>query len=478
MPVFLPAFFQPDTTRADPLPVQLFAALGVAIRNGKIADRAKLPSTRHAAQMLGVSRSSITTAYDLLRAEGIIEMRPGSRPRARLPASPAADRFESVAPALSARGQRMAQDPRRASYATESGRLAPGLPDEHEFPADLWAQILRRQARQARGDEAGYGSYHGARALRETLCARLASDRGLTVTPEQILITPGTQASLTLVTQIMTDPGDTIAIEDPGYVGAKASFLAAGATLYPVPVDRHGMQIEALPQEARLVYITPSNQYPLGGRMGIERRLALLEHARNHGALIIEDDYDSEFLWHGREIAALAAHGRGAECVYLGSASKALLPGLRLGWMVVPQALIDPMRAAHRSMGCAANLHAQLALSELMESGQYRRHLRHIARLYQARGEALYEALRSCEGVSVTRPRGGVQLGLRFEKKGSESRSQKALAEAGYRVARLSALCLTTPQEGLVIGFATLRPDDPARIAAVLEKALSAPLQA
>ncbi|WP_438382947.1 PLP-dependent aminotransferase family protein [Asaia sp. BMEF1] len=477
MPVFLPAFFQPDATRADPLPVQLFAALGTAIRAGRIADGETLPSTRHAAQVLGLSRSSITTAYDLLRAEGIIEMRPGRRPRARLLALPAADRVESIAPTLSTRGQRMAHDPRKASYATESGRLAPGLPDERAFPADLWAQTLRRQARQAQGDEAGYGGYHGAQALRETLCARLASDRGLAVTPEQILITPGTQASLSLITQIMTDPGDIIAMEDPGYVGAKASFLAGGATLCPVPVDSDGMQVEALPQEARLIYITPSNQYPLGGRMGLGRRLALLERARNQGALIIEDDYDSEFLWHGREIAALAAHGSGTECVYLGSASKALLPGLRLGWMVVPAALIDPMRVAHRTTGCAANLHAQLALSEVMASGQYRRHLRHIARLYQSRGEALYEALRDCEGVTVARPRGGVQLGLRFEKKGAETRCQNALAERGYRVARLSALCLAAPQEGLVIGFATLRPSDPARIAAAIRKTLSAPAE-
>ncbi|GBR08917.1 PLP-dependent aminotransferase family protein [Asaia siamensis] len=478
MPVFLPAFFLPDPTRSEPLPVQLFAALGAAIRAGRIADGAVLPSTRHAAQMLGLSRSSITTAYDLLRAEGIIEMRPGSRPRACLPTTPATDRVESITPRVSTRGQRLAHDPRKATYVTETGRLAPGLPDEHEFPASLWAQILRRQARPARGEEAGYGGYHGTQALRETLCTRLASDRGLAIRPEQILITPGTQASLSLVTQIMTDPGDVIAMEDPGYVGAKASFLAAGATLCPVPVDSDGMQVEALPPEARLIYITPSNQYPLGGRMGLARRLDLLERARSQGALIIEDDYDSEFLWHGREIAALAAHGSFTECIYLGSASKALLPGLRLGWIVVPEALIDPMRAAHRTMGCAANLHAQLALSELMESGHYRRHLRHIARLYQSRGEALYEALQNCEGVVVTRPRGGVQLGLRFVEKGFELVSQTALAQAGYRVARLSALCHAATQEGLVIGFATLRPDDPQRIASLLGQCLSAPAKA
>ncbi|GBQ93243.1 MocR family transcriptional regulator [Asaia krungthepensis NRIC 0535] len=452
--------------------MQVFGALSAAIRSGRITQGETLPSTRQAAEILGLSRSSVSTAYDLLRAEGLIAMRPGTRPVACLPAAHRTERKGDTAPALSRRGEALARDPRATNYATPEGRLSPGLPDETRFPADLWGQILRRHARHAHGEEACYGGYHGARALREALCTRLASDRGLVVSADQILITPGTQASLSLIAQTMLDPGMTVAIENPGYLGARAAFEAAQAVIKPVSVDEGGLNPDHVPDDARLIYITPSNQYPLGGRMELARRLALLERARQQKALILEDDYDSEFLWHGREIAALAAHGAGTDTVYLGSASKTLLPGLRLGWMVVPEPYVAPLRAAHRTLGYAANLHSQLALAELMNSGQYRMHLRRIARLYRQRGLALHEALSSLDFIDALAPRGGVQLGLRLTLPGREQDCLNALAASGYRAGRLSALCLGPVMEGLVIGFATLRPDDPARIVAILRRAI------
>ncbi|WP_158625408.1 MULTISPECIES: PLP-dependent aminotransferase family protein [unclassified Asaia] len=468
MPVYLPAIVQPEPGADLSLPAQVFAAISAAIRAGRLAEGDMMPSTRQAADGLGLSRSTISTAYDLLRAEGLITMRAGSRPVVCLPTPRKVKQAADTVPALSTRGHVLARDPRTSSYTIPQGRLSPGLPDEGRFPADLWGQILRRHARQSHGEEACYGGYHGARALRAALCARLASDRGLQVSSEQILITPGTQASLNLIAQTMLDPGMSVALENPGYLGARAAFQAAGAMIHPVPVDAGGLDPAQLPPEAKLIYITPSNQYPLGGRMDLTRRLALLERARAQGSLILEDDYDSEFLWHGREIASLAAHGSGEECVYLGSASKTLLPGLRLGWMVVPPALIAPLRAAHRNLGYAANLHGQLALAELMNSGHYRLHLRRISRLYQQRGLALHEALSSLPFLQVLPPRGGVQLGLRLLVAGREEACMTALAQTGYRVGRLSALCLDAATEGLVIGFATLRPDDPARIASTL----------
>ena len=487
MPVFLPAFFpsdrdspgkrHPGAERNDPLPTRLFAALGAAIRDGKIREGEALPSTRQAAELLGLSRSTVTIAYDLLRAEGLIVMQPGKRPAICLPVARPSPERSSAAPALSRRGDRLSRDLRAQSYVTPQGRLSPGVPDETRFPADLWAQTLRRHARQAHGDEAGYGAYHGTRALREALSERLAQDRGCRIEPDQIVITPGTQASLSLIAQVMTDPGDYVAMEDPGYLGARASFIAAGNRILPVPIDHEGMMVEHLPDRARLVYITPSNQFPLGGRMGLSRRLALLEQARAQNALILEDDYDSEFLWHGREIASLAAHSRGTECLYLGSASKTLIPGLRLGWIAAPASLVAPLQAAHRTFGYAANLHAQLALASLMRSGQYRIHLRRIARIYQQRGLALYEALRCVDGVRVTPPYGGVQLGLSLTRTGYERACLDALAMAGYRAGGLSALCLKTSREGLIIGFATLRPDDPGRIAGILANCLRGPIR-
>ncbi|GBQ10536.1 MocR-like pyridoxine biosynthesis transcription factor PdxR [Swaminathania salitolerans] len=494
-PVYLPALCPLDPSRAEPLPVQIFLALHAAMRAGRLRGDMTLPSSREAARSLGLSRSTLTSAYELLRAEGLLDIRPGKRPKLCLPVIRPASQEGHEPPTVSCRGRAAIQDLRAASYRVTQGRLAPGMPDPDLFPADLWARLLRRHARQDHGDSAGYGSYHGSATLRDAIAVRLRSDRGLTVSPEQILITPGTQASLTLITQLMTDSGMTVAMETPGYLGARAAFLSAGARIVPVPVDEDGFRVDALPGTARLIYITPSNQFPLGVRMSLPRRLALLAKARAQGALILEDDYDSEFLWQGREIAALAAHGDGSGCVYLGSASKTLLPGLRLGWMTLPEPLVAPARAIHRNFGMAANLHAQDALAALMQTGQYRAHLRRIAHIYSRNGQKLHEALRALDGVKTAPPSGGVQLCVGLRKRGYEIACQEALGRAGYRVGRLSALHVpsdpddSTPpgsarqshdpssaseDEGLIIGFAALRADDPARIAEILRRVLGA----
>lgn len=261
-------------------------------------------------------------------------------------------------------------------------------------------------------------------------------------------------------------------MEDPGFMGARAAFLGAGLEIAPVPVDEHGLKPELVPGDARLIYVTPSNQYPLGYRLSLPRRMELLERARSQNALVIEDDYDSEFLWRGREIAALAAHGESGGVVYLGTAAKVLMPALRIGWMVVPEALIGPMRAAHRNLGLMANLHAQIALAEMMHSGRYRAHLRRIARAYEALGNALAAALAAIEGIEVHPPDGGVQLTVRFNNGRDETPALSALAEAGFRPARLSANCLGEPLSGLIVGFADATPDRIVRFAQVLDEAV------
>lgn len=450
---------------------RLYRAILAAIRAGRIGDGAHLPSSRAAAAGLGLSRNTVNAVYDLLRAEGLIDVRPGAAPVVRFAeapqAGPARPGDGGGAPSLGARGRALATDPRQRSRVASDGAMAPGSPDEALFPADLWARALRRAARRRYGGAAIYGAFHGVPDLQEALAENLGSDRGLRVRPDRILVLPGTQAALALAAQVLADPGETAAVEDPGYAGARGAFLGAGLRLVPIPVDAEGADPGALAAEGRLrlIYLTPSNQYPLGHRLSHRRRLAFLARARAEGAVVIEDDYDGEFHWRGQEIAAMQALASGEEAIYLGTAAKALIPGLRLGWMVVPEALAEPMRQAQRNLGLGANLHAQAALADLMRSGEYRAHLRRTARILAERGAALVGALDARLGAAVTArlPDGGVQLAIRFEGLAEEAEAQRRLQALGFAPARLSGFGLSHCPTGLVTGFADATPERVAR---------------
>lgn len=480
-PVLLDALCRPDPARDQPLPAQIYRDLMAAIRAGRLAAGVRLPSSRAASAMLGVSRITVNTAYDLLRAEGLVEIRPGAAPVVLTPRLTAPSdagtgqgvRANGAAPPLSERGRGLGARWRRGER--RDSVMAPGQPDEALFPRDLWARHLRRAARKLYGPAIQYGEPHGLGALRQALATGLARDRGVVAEAERLIITPGTQASMALLARLCADPGDVAALENPGYGGARMAFAGAGLRLAPVPVDGHGLCVAAIPAAARLIYVTPSKQYPMGARMALTRRRALIAHALRHNALILEDDYDSEFHWRGREIAALAAEpDAGGQIAYLGTASKLFLPGLRLGWAVLPDALIEPARAAQRQLGLSANLHAQAALAAMMEEGSYRTHRRRIRRAYAARGQALAEALRAALGdqIALRLPDGGVQLALRFTPPRPEAPVIAALNHAGFHPNALSAYWLAEPPgvgagaegapSGLLIGFADATP---ARIA-------------
>lgn len=456
------------------LVTRLYRAFAAAIREGRLADGRALPSSRKAAEGLDVSRNTVIAAYDLLRADGLIALHPGRAPVVtyRPVVVPVPD--TAAGPGLSARGAALAAPARDRGPAALV--MAPGCPDEAEFPGDLWGRALRRAARHRHGASFGYGDFHGLAALRAELVERLAMDRGMTVDAGQILVLPGTQAALSLAATVLADPGQTAAIEDPGYIGARAAFLGAGLNLQPLPVDDQGADPAALTKmrDLRLVYLTPSNQFPLGARLPLGRRQAILAAASAAGAVVLEDDYDGEFQWRGQEIAAMQAEAKGGEVIYLGTAAKALMPGLRLSWMVLPPALVAAMRVTQRNLGLAANLHAQAALADLMRSGQYRAHLRRIARLNRERGEALVAALKARLGnrISVALPDGGVQLAIRLETGAEESAALAALGRAGFGAAALSGYGLTGGHHGLVTGFADATADRIERFVATLAAAL------
>lgn len=438
------------------LPEQIYRAVGEAARTGRLPADATLPSSRSLALALGVSRNTVNAAYDLLRADGVISVRQGARPRIGI-----GPEFEqaNAAPSgtelrLSARGRRLAT--RWRQPAAHEGLLEPGAPDEALFPADEWARCLRRMARRHYGAQAIYAEIAGLPRLRSVLARHLRRWRGVIARPGQVIVVPSTQAALTLASHCLADPGDVALVESPGYWGARIAFSGAELSIKPLKVDSDGADPGAMAGTgARLVYVTPSHQFPTGVRMPLARRMALLEQARAGRAVILEDDYDSEFLWRGRSIAAMQGIDGGERVIYLGTTAKSLLPGLRLAYMIVPEALVPAVTRVQSDMGLRVNIHTQAAFAEFIESGALITHLRRIARVYEARGRLLVDALRARLGgrVDVEMPMGGLQTIVSFRGDVDDIAVAAAMLAAGFDTPALSGYCAGRPRRGLVVGF-------------------------
>jgi GntR family transcriptional regulator/MocR family aminotransferase len=457
-----------------PLPEQIYRAVGEAARSGRLRAGAVLPSSRQLAAGLGISRNSVNAAYELLRADGVIAVRAGAAPQVVARAELEAARLDGAGASvgLSQRGQALARDLRQWQGGRYGGQLEPGAPDEALFPADLWARTLRRVARQKFGEAAIYGDVAGLPRLKSALAEHLARQRGVNASPEQIIVVPSIQAGLSLAAQCLADPGEVGFVESPGYFGARTAFAGAGLVTRALEVDGQGADPVALAGSgARLVYVTPSHHYPTGARMNLQRRMDLLEAARREGAVVLEDDYDSEFLWQGRAIAALQGISRGGEVIYFGTTAKSLLPGLRLAYMVVPDALAGPLKQAQRNLGLRVNIHAQAAYAELIESGALVTHLRRIARLYEERGRLLVETLRARLGgaIEIAMPMGGLQTVMWLADGVNDTKVAARLAEEGFETPALSSYCAGEKHKGLVVGFADATEKRVARFAGLLE---------
>lgn len=474
---------------APSLRLRLYQALRHAIASGDLRPGERLPSSRQAAEGLAIARNTVNGAYDLLRAEGCLEIVPGRRPRIRAAIASAATpegnqggemRHEGRSGIrFSQRGEGLAHDYRARARAQASGPFSPGEPDPKLFPADAWGRALRRVARRDYGARAGYRDPHGLPGLRSALADQLERHRGVRVAPDRILILPTVQSGLVLAANALADPGDLALVEDPGYAGARAAFAGAGLRLGAMPVDADGADVTAMtvPGTApRLIYVTPSTQYPTGARMALHRRMALLDQAHAQKAIILEDDYDSEFVWRGGEIAALQALDGDDRVIGFGTVAKSLLPGLRLAWMVVPASLVDDLRRAQRNLGLLANLHGQAALQDFLESGEYRAHLRRITRAYGERARMLVDGLQEVLGgrAQILRPDGGLQVCVPLPDNVQEAAVVAALQARGFAVAGFSGYHLEHGRSGLVIGFAHANPAGVAALCACLGEALRA----
>ncbi|WP_323992751.1 PLP-dependent aminotransferase family protein [Nguyenibacter sp. L1] len=473
-----------DRADAVPLAEQIYRQVRDAVRAGRAPGDRRLPSSRVLARGLGVSRNTVNAAYELLRGEGLIVSRPGAAPVLAVPEAFSAPMAgPAAAVRLSRQGAALARNRHEADYVARGGRLRPGHPDPALFPRDEWAWAMRRAVRTLSGDGLLYGHVQGLPELRRVLAEALAARRGLPVMPEQVHVVPTVQSALAMLGRCLLDEGETAWIEEPGYLGARAAL--GHGRLVPLPVDGEGADASRLTGVPKLVYVTPSHQYPTGVRMSLPRRLALLARARQAGALVLEDDYDSEFLWEGRQVPALGALAEQGEVITLGTVAKSLLPGLRLAWFVAPPALSARLAHAQANLGVMANVHAQAALAAFIDSGRYHRHLDHIGGVYRARGAEMVRAIRArCgDAVMVAPPVGGLQVLVRFAPDRDDRAVAARLARAGYSVPFLSGLYLSgrhssgpnlgVPGRGILVGFAAATEEQADMFARALGDALA-----
>lgn len=457
----------PDQSRQQ----AVFDRLRLGILAGTFTGGARLPPSRHLADELGVSRQTVVLAYERLSAEGYVRTRIGSGtfvasdlPDAAPPQAglPQAGRADAAAIRLSARGLVIAATPLSAAGTVAGdGLFAAGGPALDLFPAAAWASATARVLRGLSPDLSAYPDTQGLLALRSEVAAHLAATRGLLTTPEEIVVTSGTQQALRIAADMLLDPGDPAWVEDPGYIAGRGALAAAGARLVPVPSDGDGMDVAvgiARAPDAKLVLVAPSHATPLGGALPIGRRLALLDWAAQADAWVLEDDCDSEFRWEGKPLPPLATLDRAGRVIYCGTFSKTLAPALRIGFAVMPQAMVAPFVRARALSDRGPAALAQAVLADFMAAGRLAPHIRRMRTEYAKRRAALLAALaRHCPAVTAVAAPGGLHLVLALAAGLDEAAVVMAARARGLAVSPLAGYYVgPSRMAGLVVGFASM----------------------
>lgn len=453
---------------------RLYNAVRLSILDGSLPPRTRLPPSRDLAQELTLSRNTVLKVYEQLLAEGYLEARAGSGTFVTdsvpdlppVPATPVQRQPEPVSPpALSQRG--MALIANASAGPRQWGAFMPGVPDVSAFPHKLFAKYLNRFSRQPAPQHLTYNSHPGgSRELQQALVDYLRVARSVQCLPEQILITEGIHQALDLVTRMLCNPGDSAWVEEPGYWGIRNILRMNDVNLCPVTVDEAGMlpPDDMLTVPPRLIFVTPSHQYPLGSVMSLSRRQQLLAIARRQGSWIVEDDYDSEFRFAGQPIPSLQGLEAGAPVIYIGTFSKTLYPGLRLGYVVFPEPLAAAMMTAHAEFYRAGHLIAQNALAHFITDGHYSAHIRRMRLQYGKRRACLVALIEQHFGDGALHPfssNAGLHVVLRLPEQVDDVRLAAIANERGVLVRPLSRYYLGSRKEtGLLMGFSTLPEED------------------
>lgn len=463
-----------------PLYQQVYRTLRDEILSGERAPGERVPSTRVLSADLHVSRNTAVSAFEQLLAEGYVETRPGAAgsvvTASLQPSGPIRNReTESedhcdAKPRLSNIGQRVVEIARRRSvhWQLRPARLPYdfrlGRPAFADVPHALWCRLLARRARRARLGDLDYGPPEGQAELREVLAKRLRRSRGVETTADQIVIVNGSQQALDLIARVLLNPGDKVLIEEPHYMGAHSAFAGVGAIETASPVDEDGIQvpkITARRRAPRLVYVTPSHQFPTGVVMPLARRLQLLRWASSAGAFVVEDDYDSEYRYDGTPLQALAGLDREGRVIYVGTFSKILYPALRLGYVVAPKTLREALVGAKANADTGTATLEQLAMSDFISEGYFDRYLRKANVRNARRRNALVEALSEYFGdrAEVCGANAGLHLLVWLRaKKGRTIDDVRTRAEkVGVGLYSVSSFYSNPPRRtGVVLGYAAL----------------------
>jgi GntR family transcriptional regulator/MocR family aminotransferase len=447
--------------RADREPIQLQIARQIRslVLNGRLRPQSKLPSTRALAEELDVARATVVEAYEQLLSEGYVETRSGSGTRvaAELP-----EALLTAQPAPAAGTGRRASEARR-----EPARpFRAGLVDWENFPHDQWGRLLGRYWRNPPITLVEHNDAFGWLPLRRAIARHLFEWRGISCEPTQVIVTAGGMDAFDLVSRAVMTEGDRVWLEEPGYPTARRVFSLGGVEPVAVPVDGEGLVVargrERAP-EACAAFVTPARQYPTGVTMPLSRRLELLDWAAEAGAIVIEDDYDSEYRYVGRPLPALMSLDANARVIYSGTFSKVFSPILRLGFLVVPPAMVPRFREERLAHGAPPSLVAQPALAEFMESGAFAIHIRRMRRIYAGRRAALLAALRPGDGrlFRIDASPSGLMLMLRFPPGTDDEKITARLGAAGIEVQTLSSHFAGRVREaGLLLSFAGFAEKD------------------
>jgi GntR family transcriptional regulator/MocR family aminotransferase len=468
------------STRGDRA-TAVYRAMLDAVRSGRLEPGERLPPTRALATDLGVSRTTVATAYDRLVAEGFLTARVGA-------GTFVADAARPVRPPR--RGTDLVPRPGRAHapHPTSGTTAKPphdfrvGIPDARLFPFDTWRRLVTAELRVGAHDLGTYGDPAGHPPLRAAIARQLALSRGVTAEPEEVLVTYGTQQALDLVTRVLIAPGDTVAVEEPGYPLARDVFASYAARVVPVRVDGEGLVVDELPSAARLVFTTPSHQFPTGPPLSLDRRRALLDFAGRHRCAVIEDDYDSEFRFTERPLETLHSMDDAGRVLYLGTFSKSLVPGLRAGYLVAPEPLQDALRAALQLSVGYVNVPEQAALARFLEDGLFARHLRRARAAYGERRALVLDAVHGplARHLELVPCQAGLHVTTMLRDQGvDDTEVVRRAAEQGLAIEALSSYTVAGHPRGIVLGYgaadpASIRPGLE-RLAAVLDARPSTP---
>ena len=443
---------------------EIYRQIRQAIIDGRLRPREQLSPTRELAAALTVARSTVTIAYENLVAEGFATSQKGA-------GTFVSDHLEAKRPApktrrSTVRPMRVRQVWETISLPTVFDRAADfdfraGLPDASLFPHRAWRRVVAAAARSREKAAGVYEHAAGNRDLRAAIARHIGISRSVSGSPDDVIVTNGTQQALDIIARVLLEPGDVVAMEDPGYPPPKELFKALGTRLIGVPVDGEGLVVQALPTAARLIYVTPSHQFPLGVVMSLPRRRALLAWAERNNAVIVEDDYDSEFRFGGRPLDPLQTLDTTGRVVYVGTFSKTLLPTLRLGFMVVPPSLREAAQKAKHVTDWHTATTAQSALATFIDEGAFGRHVRKMSRVYSERHDVLTAGIRRNFGDHLDLIPSSTGLHVAAYARGAAVEHIDAITlrayDIGVAIQRMSPLRVDgKPQAGIVLGYGAI----------------------